>query len=81
MATLRGDYYYFHFADKETEAQDRMLFAHHFHFISGSWQVGVTQGPKRNMVAPRTPNIRYVRSSVICFNVTYIIHTYGLKPV
>lgn len=49
----------------------RIFLAHHFHFISGSWPDGVTQGPKLNMVAVRTPTIQYIQSTVICFSVSY----------
>lgn len=59
----------------------RIFHAHHFHFISGSWPAGMTQGPKLNMVAVRTPTIQYVPSTVIRFNVSYIIHTHSLRPV
>ena len=59
----------------------RIFLAHHFHVISGSWPVGVTQGPKLNMVAVRTPTIPYIQSTVICFDVSSIIHTHSLRPV
>lgn len=72
MCVWSGHYFNSHFTNEKSEAHNAMFLTHHCHFIPGSWQVGVTQGPKINKAlnrAPRTPDIPYVQSSVICFNV------------